>query len=83
MINWEYIELIPFCDPTAEEDNEWETAIERFQLFHELGLIQPDHKLQYTFLQWANCFITYMAVMAAKKSGNITHVCLLQYYPEG
>ena len=78
MVNGEYInfnELIPFCDPTAEEDNEWEKATERFQLFPELGLIQPGHKLQYTFLQWANCFITYMAVMAAKKSENITHMC--------
>ena len=53
-------ELIPFCDPTAEEDSDWETTSDRFQLFPELGLIQPGHKLRYTFLQWANCFITYI-----------------------
>ena len=39
------------CDPTAEEDSDWETTSERFQLFPELGLIQPGHKLKYTFLQ--------------------------------
>ena len=54
MTNGEYInfnELIPFCDPTAEEDSDWETTSKRFQLFPELGLIQPGHKLKYTFLQ--------------------------------
>ena len=78
MTNWEYInfnELIPFCDPTAEEDKEWDTTSDRFQLFPELGLVQPGHKLQYTFLQWANCFITYMAVMASKTSENVSHMC--------
>ena len=56
MTNGEYInfnELIPFCDPTAEEDSDWETTSERFQLLTELGLIQPGHKLKYTLLQWA------------------------------
>ena len=80
MTNWEYInfnELIPFCDPTVEEDDNWEATPDRFQLFPELGLIQPGHKLQYSFLQWVNCFATYMAVMASKKSENVAHVCLL------
>lgn len=78
MTNGEYInfnELIPFCDPTAEEDPDWETTSERFQLFPELGLIQPGHKLKYTFLQWANCFVIYMAVMASKKHDNVAHMC--------
>ena len=79
MTNGEYInfnELIPFCDPTAEEDSDWETTSERFQLFPELGLIRPGHKLKYTFLQWANCFIIYMAVMASKKHDNVAHMCV-------
>ena len=46
-----------------------------FRLFPELGLIQPGHKLKYTFLQWANCFVTYMAVMASEKSENTAHMC--------
>ena len=67
MRNWEYInfnELIRFCDPGAEEEHDLNTNPDHY-LFHGLGVIQRGHKLTYSFTQWANCFITYIAALAS------------------
>ena len=74
MVAGEYInfnELIPFCDPSAEEQS---SAAPEHYLFPSLGLIKQGHKVEYSFLQWASCFVTYMAVLSSKGS-NITHMC--------
>ena len=65
MTDWECInlnELIPFCDPKAEEDKEWEAASDRSNSFPSLAWYNQAIKLQYTFLQWANCFVTYIII---------------------
>lgn len=72
----EYInfnELIPFCDPGAEEEHDTPPSMDHY-LFPGLGLIHRGHKLNYSFLQWASCFVTYMAVLASN-GDNITHMC--------
>ena len=75
MVAGEYInfnELIPFCDPGAEEDQS--TPTPEHYLFPTLGVIRQGHKVEYSFLQWASCFVTYMAVLSSK-GHNITHMC--------
>ena len=75
MVAGEYInfnELIPFCDPGAEEEQS--TSTPEHYLFPTLGLIRQGHKVDYSFLQWASCFATYMAVLSSKGQ-NITHMC--------
>ena len=77
MLNWEYInfnELLPLCDPGAEEEQGLTQTPEQFMLFSGLGLLQHGHQVKYSFLQWASCFVTYMAVMASH-GNNITHMC--------
>ena len=67
MVAGEYInfnELIPFCDPGAEEDQS--TPTPEHYLFPSLGVIRQCHKVEYSFLQWASCFVTYMAVLSSK-----------------
>ena len=46
MLNWEYInfnELLPFCDPRAEEEQGPTQTPEQFILFPGLGLLQHGH----------------------------------------
>ena len=76
MRNWEYInfnKLIPFCNPGAEEEHDLNTNPDHY-LFPGLGVIQRGHKLTYSFPQWANCFITYIAALASSGE-NIVHMC--------
>ena len=35
---------------------------------------ETGHKLNYSFTQWASCFVTYMAALAANNN-NIVHMC--------
>ena len=65
MLNWEYNELLPFCDPGSEVEQGQAQASDQFMLFPALDLLQHGHQVKYSFLQWASCFIMYMAVMAA------------------
>jgi hypothetical protein len=72
----EYInfnELIPFCDPGAEEEPTSTSTPEHY-LFPGLGVIRPGHKIAYSFLQWASCFVTYMAALSSNRQ-NVTHMC--------
>ena len=76
MIAGEYInfnELIPFCDPGAEEEHTSTPTPEHY-LFPGLGIIRPGHKIEYSFLQWASCFVTYMAALSSNGQ-NVTHMC--------
>lgn len=76
MVTGEYInfnELIPFCDPGAGEEPALASAPEHY-LFPGLGIIRPGHKIEYSFLQWASCFVTYMAALSANGK-NVTHMC--------
>ena len=43
-------------------------------LFPGLDLLQHGHQVKYSFLQWASCFIAYMAVVASN-GHNIVHTC--------
>lgn len=86
MLNWEYTnfnELIPFCDPNTDDEQPSSLVPEQYNLFPGLGLVQQDHQVKYSFLQWASCFVTYMAVMASKSNDTIhMYVCILQHHPE-
>ena len=65
MRNWEYVnfnELIPICDPSVEEDTDWQQASDHFALFPGVGLVCPGYNIKYSFLQWANYFEVYIAV---------------------
>ena len=80
MLKWEYInfnELLPFSDPKSEEQQGLTQTPEQFMLFPGLGLLQHGqsigHQVKYSFLQWASCFVIYMAVMASH-SNNIIHM---------
>ena len=82
MLNWEYInfnELLPFYDPGLEEEQGLTQTPEQFMLFPGLGLMQHGHPVKYLFLQWASCFVTYMAVMASH-GNNIIHVKVNREY---
>lgn len=75
MVAGEYInfnELIPFCDPGAEEEPTATSAPEHY-LFPSLGVIRPGHKIEYSFLQGVSCFITYMAALSSNGQ-NVTHM---------
>ena len=75
MVAGKYInfkELIPFCDSGIEEDQS--TLTPEHYLYPSLGVIRQGHKVEYSFLQWASCFVTYMAVLSSK-GHNITHMC--------
>ena len=77
MLNWEYInfnELIPFCDPNTDDEQPSSLVPEQYNLFPGLGLVQQGHQVKYSFLQWASCFVRYMAVMASKGNDTI-HMC--------
>lgn len=78
MHSWEYInfnELIRVCDPDTEMEHGSEEPTEQFLLFPGIELIRPGHKLNYSFMQWANCFITYLAAMAQKYPESVTEMC--------
>ena len=63
-------ELIPFCDPGTEE----QPLQPQHHLFPSLGVIRPGHIIEYSFLQWASCFVTYMAALFSNGQ-NVTHMC--------
>jgi hypothetical protein len=76
MVAGEYInfnELIPFRDPGAEEEPTSTSTTEHY-LFPGLGVIRPGHKIEYLFLQWASCFVIYMAALSSNGQ-NVTHMC--------
>ena len=76
MLNWECInfnELLPFCNPGAEEEQGLTQTPEQFMLFPGLGMLQHGHQVKYSFLQWASCFVTCMAVMASL--AKTSHTC--------
>ena len=76
MHNGEYInfnEMLPFCDPGSEEDIKEQEQPNHF-IFPGLGLVNRGHKLNYSFTQWASCFVTYMAALAANNN-NFFHMC--------
>ena len=53
MLNWEYTnfsELIPFCDPNAEENHTSSLIPEQFNFFPGLGLNCPAWTLDEIFL---------------------------------
>ena len=68
----DFYELIHFCDPGTEEEPTSTPAPEHY-LFPGLGLIRPGHKVEYS-LQWARCFVTYMAVLSSRGK-SVTHMC--------
>lgn len=51
-----------------------QTPAPEHYLFPGLGLIRPGHKVEYSFLQWASCFVTYMAVLSSRGK-SVTHMC--------
>jgi hypothetical protein len=74
MVAGEYInftKLIPFCDPGAEEEP---TSIPEHYLFPGLRVIRPGHQIEYSFLQWASCFVTYMHGALSSNGQNVTHI---------
>jgi len=79
MLNWEYTNfsgLIPFFVTNAEEDHTSPLIPEQFNFFPGLGLnpFQHGHQMKYSFLQWVNSFVTYMAVMDSK-GNNFLPMC--------